>query len=476
MDLLLGVGLVLAAGVGGVFVRDRFVQREHAILRNYPVVGHFRYAFEDLGAYFRQYWFTADWEERPFDRITRAWVYRSAKGVSNYVAFGSEADLQERGQVLFLHSAFPVNEDEIQPYRPRTIGEGSCANPYRPLSFFNISGMSYGALSAPAVKSLSAGAAEAGIWMATGEGGLSPHHLSGGCDVVFQIGTAKYGVRDADGNLDEAKLAAVASHAQVRMIEIKLSQGAKPGKGGILPGAKVTPEIAAIRGIPAGRPSISPNRHREVTDVESLLALINRVRRVAGKPVGIKFCVGDPAFLDDLFATCAARPAEAPDFVTVDGGEGGTGAAPAPLAEHVGLSIRQALPLVAERRAFHGLDERIRIIASGKLVTPELVAWALCTGADYVVSARGFMLALGCIQSLKCDTGRCPTGVTTPDPRFTRGLDPSVKAVRVAAYARAVIHDVAMIAHSCGCREPGELAPPHVRVVDVGAGRAQAQG
>jgi glutamate synthase domain-containing protein 2 len=239
-------------------------------------------------------------------------------------------------------------------------------------------------------------------------------------------GTARF-VQQASARLGasggDAKVAEVASHAQVRMIEIKLSQGAKPGKGGILPGAKVTAEIAAIRGIPQGQPSISPNRHREVVDVESLLALINRVRRAAGKPVGIKFCLGEAGFLDDLFAVCAARPDEAPDFITVDGGEGGTGAAPAPLAEHMGLSIRQSLPMVAERRAAHGLEDRIRLIASGKLVTPDLVAWALCTGADYVVSARGFMLSLGCIQSLKCDTGQCPTGITTPDPRFTRGLE-----------------------------------------------------
>jgi glutamate synthase domain-containing protein 2 len=475
MDTLLAVLGLTALGTGALYVRDRWFQRDHAVLRNYPVLGHFRYAFEELGFYFRQYWFTSDWEERPFDRMTRAWVYRSAKGLSNYVAFGAESDLQQPGQILFLHSPFPVNEDEVKPFAPKPIGTGSCPQPFTPRSFFNISGMSYGALSAPAVQALSAGAAEAGIWLATGEGGLSPHHLSGGCDVVFQIGTAKYGVRDAQGNLDEGKLADLAGRPQVKMIEIKLSQGAKPGKGGILPAAKVTPEIAAIRGIPAGQPSISPNRHRDVTDTESLLALINRVRRVAGKPVGIKFCLGDPTFLDELFATCAARPDEAPDFVTVDGGEGGTGAAPAPLAEHVGLSIRQALPLVAERRAMHGLDDRIRIIASGKLVRPEAVAWALATGADYVVSARGFMFSLGCIQSLKCDTGRCPTGITTPDPRFTRGLDPTLKSARVAAYARAVVHDVEMIAHACGCRQAGDLAPRHVRIVAARAGHFGTQ-
>ncbi|MBP6818408.1 MAG: FMN-binding glutamate synthase family protein [Ferrovibrio sp.] len=459
-------GIVAIAGGTFVYfyVYDRWVQRDHAIRRNFPIYGRFRYIMENLGEYFRQYWFTADWEERPFNRLTRAWVYRSAKAVSNYVAFGSEVDAQQPGHIYFLHSAFPVNDDEAEPYTGKWIGKGVVANPFKPNSFFNISGMSYGALSSAAVTALSEGAALAGIWLDTGEGGLSPYHLKGNCDVVFQIGTAKYGVRDKDGHLDETKLAAIAALPQVKMFCVKLSQGAKPGRGGILPAAKVNEEIAGIRLIEPHKASISPSRHPEITDVRSLVNFIGRVRDVTNKPVGIKMALGDDSFIDALFEYLRERPMEAPDFIQLDGGEGGTGAAPAPLADYVGQSIVQALPLLAEKRRQYGLRNRIRIIASGKLLTPDKVAWALCQGADFVVSARGYMFALGCIQAMKCNTGHCPTGVTSNEPRFMRGLDPARKAVRVANYAKAVQHDVEAIAHACGCKSPRDLKAHHVRV------------
>ncbi|MEL3891013.1 FMN-binding glutamate synthase family protein [Ferrovibrio sp. MS7] len=459
-------GIVAIAGGTFVYfyVYDRWVQRDHAIRRNFPIYGRFRYIMENLGEYFRQYWFTADWEERPFNRLTRAWVYRSAKAVSNYVAFGSEVDAQQPGHIYFLHSAFPVNDDEAEPYTGKWIGKGVVANPFKPNSFFNISGMSYGALSSAAVTALSEGAALAGIWLDTGEGGLSPYHLKGNCDVVFQIGTAKYGVRDKDGRLDETKLAAIAALPQVKMFCVKLSQGAKPGRGGILPAAKVNEEIAGIRLIEPHKASISPSRHPEITDVRSLVNFIGRVRDVTNKPVGIKMALGDDSFIDALFEYLRERPMEAPDFIQLDGGEGGTGAAPAPLADYVGQSIVQALPLLAEKRRQYGLRNRIRIIASGKLLTPDKVAWALCQGADFVVSARGYMFALGCIQAMKCNTGHCPTGVTSNEPRFMRGLDPARKAVRVANYAKAVQHDVEAIAHACGCKSPRDLKAHHVRV------------
>lgn len=464
-------GYILAAvvllGLGTMswyYVYDRWIQRDHAIRRNFPIYGRFRYVMENLGEYFRQYWFTADWEERPFNRLTRAWVYRSAKGVSNYVAFGSEVDSQQPGHIYFLHSAFPINDDEAEIYTGKWIGKGIVTRPYKPKSFFNISGMSYGALSSAAVQALSEGAAMAGIWMDTGEGGLSSHHLKGGCDICFQIGTAKYGVRDANGNLDEERLRKIAALDQVKMFCIKLSQGAKPGRGGILPGSKVTEEIAGIRGIEEGKASISPSRHRDVTDIPSLVALINRVRKVVDKPVGIKMAVGSYDFLDEFFDYLSQRPDEAPDFMQIDGGEGGTGAAPAPLADYVGQSITQALPLVAQKLRGYELRNRIRLVASGKLLTPDKVAWAICMGADYVVSARGYMFALGCIQAMKCNTGHCPTGVTSNEPRFMRGLDPTRKAVRVANYAKAVQHDVEAIAHACGCKSVRELKSQHVRV------------
>lgn len=326
------LGLVLFVFVVAVWVHD-VRQTQHTILRNFPVIGHFRYFSETFGEYMRQYQYLPDWLERPFNRLERAWIYRTAKGISNLVSFGSSA----APSFVFRPAAFPVLDEEKAEWTRLRIGiaegPGASREPYDAPSFFNISGMSYGALSHAAVAALSRGARMGGIWLATGEGGLAQYHLDGGCDVVMQIGTAKYGVRDADGRLSEARLREIAAHPQVRMFEVKLAQGAKPGKGGILPGAKVTAEIAAIRGIPAGRDSISPNRHTDIGNVAELGAFIDRVRRVTGKPVGVKIVAGHAAFLDEWFADCVAHPAHCPDYVQVDGGEGGTGAAPAPLAD-----------------------------------------------------------------------------------------------------------------------------------------------
>ncbi len=443
-------------------------QSQHTILRNFPVIGHFRYFAETWGEYMRQYHYMPDWLERPFNRLERSWIYRSAKNVSNYISFGSEAT----PSFAFRNAAFPVLDEDCRKFEGLQIGvgegPGACAQPYLAKSFFNISGMSYGALSHAAVTSLSRGAKMAGVWMGTGEGGLSPFHLEGGADIVFQIGTAKYGVRDASGNLDEEKLRNIAALETIRMIEVKLAQGAKPGKGGLLPAAKVTKEIAAIRGIPAGEPSVSPNRHRDIANVRELGAFVARVRKIAGKPVGVKFVVGDEQQLDEWFADCVKHPEGCPDYIHVDGGEGGTGAAPAALADAVGMPITLALPMVVSARERHGLAKRIRIVAAGKLVTPDKVAWAMCMGADFVVSARGFMFALGCIQAMKCGSGNCPTGVTASDPRLIRGLDPSDKAVRVMHYAQRLREDVEMIAHACGVARPEELAPWHVTEIEKG--------
>jgi len=346
-----------------------------------------------------------------------------------------------------------------------TIG-GDTRTPFVAKSFFNISGMSYGAISKPAVQALSKGAKEAGIWMNTGEGGLSPFHLEGGCDVVFQIGTAKFGVRDTDGKLSDDKLREVAAHENVRMFELKLAQGAKPGKGGILPGEKVTEEIAKIRGLNVGQDGISPNRHAEVNSWDELLDLIGHIREVTGKPVGIKTVVGAENAVQDLFDTIVKRGVEAaPDFITIDGGEGGTGAAPMPLIDLVGMSVREALPLVANIRDKAGLSCRVRMIASGKLVNPGDIAWALAAGADFVTSARGFMFSLGCIQALKCNKNTCPTGIKTHDPRFQKGLVVSEKYKRVARYATDIIHEVEVIAHSVGVNEPRLLRRRHVRLM-----------
>jgi len=455
-------GLALWAVVA--YILD-VTQTRHAIRRNYPVIGRFRYFFEHMGEFFRQYFFAMDREELPFNRAQRSWAYRAAKNISNTVAFGSTRDLRPAGSVLFVNCPYPTLGTDAVPPRPITIGP-DCAIPYTTASIFNISGMSYGALSKPAVRALSHGAKMAGCWMNTGEGGLSPYHLESGCDIVFQIGTAKNGVRDLEGNLSDEKLKEVASHAQVRMFEIKLSQGAKPGKGGMLPGAKVNEEIARIRGIKVGENAFSPNRHPDIRNNKDLLQMIERIRKVTGKPVGIKTVVGSPAMLDELFTEIVACGKDcAPDFITVDGADGGTGAAPMPLIDSVGLPLRESLPMLVDKLQEYGLRERIRVIASGKLVTPEGVAWALCLGADFITSARGFMFALGCIQALQCNRNTCPTGITTHDEKLQRGLNPAEKSERVAHYANNMVNEIGMIAHACGVRSPREFNRTHARVV-----------
>lgn len=460
---ILVLGMSAAAAVV-LFIVDR-VQTKDAIRRNYPVIGRFRHIFSELGEFFRQYFFAMDREEMPFNRAQRDWVGRASEAHDNTVAFGSTRNVSAMGTPLFVNAAFPPLESEFAKSPPMIIGP-TAREPYEAKSIFNISGMSYGAISKPAVLALSRGAKAAGIWLNTGEGGLSPFHLEGGADIVYQIGTAKYGVRTADGLLDDAKLAEVAAHPTVKMFEVKLSQGAKPGKGGILPAAKITPEIAKIRGIPEGQDGISPNRHAEVNDFGELLDFIGHIRDVTGKPVGFKAVVGSPDSFEELFALIQKRgPDSAPDFITIDGGEGGTGAAPMPLMDLVGMTIREALPLVANLRRKYGLEDRIRLVAGGKLVNPGDIAWALAAGADFVVSARGFMFALGCIQALKCNKNTCPTGITTHDPRFQKGLVVEHKEVRVANYAHQIMKEVEAIAHSVGVPEPRQIGRRHVRIV-----------
>ncbi|MGE4417720.1 MAG: glutamate synthase-related protein, partial [Marinobacterium sp.] len=304
-----------------------------------------------------------------------------------------------------------------------------------------------------------------------GEGALSKHHLTGGCDIVFQIGTAKYGVRNEQGRLDDARLAKIAAIEQVKMFEIKLSQGAKPGKGGILPGDKVTAEIAEARGIPEGQASISPNRHPEISSIDDLLDFIAHVREVTGKPVGFKLVLGSTDWLDAFCEAVSNRGSEsAPDFITLDSADGGTGAAPMPLMDSVGLPLRESLPLLVNKLIQHNLRNRVRVIASGKLINPTDVAAAICLGADFVVTARGFMFALGCIQALQCNKNSCPTGITTHNPKLHKGLVPDVKAERVANFHHNLVHEVEMIAHACGVSEPRQLTREHAAVVVDGGG------
>ena len=448
--------------LGFMYVQD-VTQTEHAIRRNYPVIGRMRYRFERLGEYFRQYFFAHDREEQPFNRAVRAWVYRTAKGVGGLVGFGSTNDLRTPGSIIFVNASFPKLEEEKTPMPPITIGS-HCEKPFVANNVFNISGMSYGAISRPAVRALSYGAAKAGIWINTGEGGISPYHEEFGPDVIFQIGTAKYGIRNDDGMLDPDRIRELGH--RVKAFEIKLSQGAKPGRGGVLPAKKVTAEIAAIRGIPAGQVSSSPNRHREITCSDELLDMVHYIRELSGRPVGFKAVFGSERFPKDLCETIHRRGLDyAPDFITVDGGEGGTGAAPQVLADHVGLPLSESLPMVVDALTEYGLHDRIRVIASGKLLTSGDVAWALCMGADFAVTARGFMFSLGCIQSLHCHTDTCPTGITTHNPRLQKGLVVEDKGERVARYAHWVNHEINVIAHSCGLSNAREFNREHVRIV-----------
>jgi len=459
---LFGIGLIIL-GFMVMYIVDR-TQTTHAVRRNYPIIGRFRYLFENLGEYFRQYFFAMDREELPFNRAQRAWVYRAAKGVDTTVAFGSTRDLKLNGTISFVNCPFPTLDEDATEPQPVEIGP-YCETPYRTASLFNISGMSYGAISKPAVRALSKGAAAAGCWLNTGEGALSPFHLEGGADIVFQIGTAKYGVRDSNGNLSDAKLKALADNPQVKMFEIKLSQGAKPGKGGILPGAKVSKEIAKIRGIPQGEDSISPNRHPEIESPRELLDMVNHIRNITGKPVGCKLVLGARGFLDELFSMLRdGSIEEAPDFITLDSADGGTGASPQPLIDFVGMPIWESLPILINKLDEYGLRPRVRVIASGKLINPGDVAWALSVGADFITSARGFMFALGCIQAFQCNQNTCPTGITTHNKKLQRGLDPADKAERVRRYQQRITNEVGMIAHSCGVSEPRLLRRKHARI------------
>ena len=460
------LGLVFAVVIL-TFIFD-ISQSKNAILRNYPVVGHFRYLFSTLGEFFRQYFFAMDREEMPFNRAERQWVNRASENKSNTIAFGSTKNINTPGTAIFINCPFPTLDSDAVETKTVIIGEGYSSNPYAAKSIFNISGMSFGAISKPAVLALSNGARIAGCWMNTGEGGISPYHLEGGADLVFQIGTAKYGVRNDDGSLSDEKLANIATRGQVKMFELKVSQGAKPGKGGILPGIKVTKQISEIRGIPKGEDSISPNRHVEVSNASELLDMINHVREVTQKPVGFKTVIGHIRWLEALLEEVNKRGKDsAPDFITVDGGDGGTGAAPMALMDSVGLPLKEALPLVVDKIMQCGLEDRIKVVASGKMITPSDVAWAICAGADFVTSARGFMFAIGCIQSLKCNKNTCPTGITTHNKRLQKGLNPKSKSIKVKNYINNITKTVGIIAHSCGVKEVRGLNRTHVRIVQI---------
>ena len=447
-----------------IYIRDRY-QKTHTILRNFPIVGHFRYFSEYLGVFFRQYFFASDREELPFNRADRTWVYQAAKNIDTTTGFGSTRPLHHVGTVYFVSAPFPPLATDEAMIKPVTIGPYT-QSPYTSNHIFNISAMSYGSISKPAILALSQGAKKAGCWLNTGEGGISPYHLENGCDIIVQIGTAKYGVRDATGALSDHRLRELAASKAIKMFEIKLSQGAKPGKGGILPAIKVTHEVANIRGIPPGVDSISPNRHTDISNVEELLNAIDHIRQITGKPVGCKFVLGSYEWLHDLCLAIHKRGTQhAPDFITLDSADGGTGASPQGLMDYMGIPIQESLPKLVDILVQYNLRKRIIVIASGKLITPAQVTWALCAGADFINSARGFMMALGCIQAMQCHKNTCPTGIATHNAALQRGLVIEDKAERVFHYANNMAHEVAIICHSCGVDEPRQLQRKHARIV-----------
>lgn len=466
---MLGVGTV---GLIVVWFIQDITQKKHSVLRNYPVIGRLRYFFEIQGKYFRQYFFANDRDEMPFNRATRAWIYKNSKNKGSLVGFGSTNDLRQPGSIIFVNATFPIQEEDQLPTPSLLIGDGYCKYPFEAKSIINISGMSYGAISKPAVRALSLGAAQAGCWLNTGEGGLSPYHLEGNCDLIMQIGTAKYGIRDEQGNFSSQRAKELSK--VVKAFEIKLSQGAKPGKGGLLPATKVGPEIAAIRGISENQDSISPNRHKDINNIDELLDKIHFIRELTGRPVGIKTAIGGWNFINELCDSINRRGLDyAPDFLTIDGGEGGSGAAPQTLIDHVSLPIAEALPRVVDALIQSGLKSRVYVVAAGKLVTSAEGAWALCAGADFVNTARGFMFSLGCIQAMRCHLNTCPTGITTHDKRLQNGLVVEEKYLRVANYARNVSKEINMIAHSCGLQHARQFRREHVRIVET-AGKSVA--
>ncbi len=444
------------------------LQHSDAIRHNYPFLGRFRAFFMHLGVFFRAYFFTEDRVEMPFNRADREWVAHAAHNDDLTSAFGSTRSLKEAGIMLFAGSAFPaLGRDKATPSEI-TFGEFTTQKPYTTNKFFHVSAMSFGALSVPAIRALSYGAQMSGILLDTGEGGISPYHLEGGADLVAEIGTAKYGYRDAEGHLDDDKLRQAAALPQVKMFSIKLGQGAKPGKGGLLPGVKVTAEIAAIRGIAVGQDSVSPNRWPEIGNVDQLLDMIAHIRKVTGKPTGFKYVAGTTEMIEELCQKVVQRGiAFAPDFIIIDSTDGGTAAAPATLMDYVGMHIREGLPLLVDVLMRYDLKKQVKVGVSGKLINPAAVGWALGMGADYVNSARGFMFSLGCIQAMRCNKDTCPTGITTHRKHLQSGLDPQDKKVRVMHYAQNVHNEVNIIAHACGLEDPRQLRRHHMRAIQV---------
>jgi glutamate synthase domain-containing protein 2 len=467
IGLVLSLVLVAASGPGWLVLTVLFAvilavaaydltQRHHSILRNYPVLGHMRFALEAVRPELQQYFIERNYDGRPFDRDTRSAVYERAKGIQGEKAYGTELDVYQPGYEWLVHSAHPVDPLDDQP-RVR-IGGPDCAHPYD-MALLNVSAMSFGALSGNALRALNGGAKLGGFAHDTGEGGLTKYHLEPGGDVVWELGSGYFGARTKDGGFDEDEFAKKAAHPHVKMVSLKLSQGAKPGIGGVLPGEKVTQEIAEARDVPKGKKCISPPAHKVFSTPRELVRFIGHFRDLAGgKPAGFKLCVGTRW---QFLAVCKAMVEEGitPDFIIVDGAEGGTGAAPVEFEDHVGMPLTEGLMTVHNALVGCGLRERITLGASGKVALGNDLVKRFAQGADFTNSARAMMQAVGCIQSQRCHTNQCPVGVATQDPKRSRALDVPDKTERVRRYQDGTVREAMQIMGAMGVRHPHEVLP-----------------
>ena len=448
--------------LGLIAIRDVFLQRKHTITHNYPIIGHLRYLLEKIGPELRQYLVANNREELPFNRIERGWIYASAKKENNYEGFGTDRDIYAHQHIFINNAMMPFKIDNNHPnsidkaFLPcaKVMGEfNKRKKPYRPASVINVSAMSFGSLSAKAIESLNKGIKMAGAYHNTGEGGLSPYHSNGG-DVIFHFGTGYFGVRSKDGGFSMEKLKQlVENNPFIRAIEIKLSQGAKPGKGGVLPGAKITKELAEIRGVEVGKDVLSPPNHKAFSNVSEMVEFIESIAEETGLPVGIKAAIGKLEQWEEL-ADIMKETGKGPDFITVDGGEGGTGAAPPSFADHVSLPWVYGFSDLYKLFLKKGLTERIVFIGSGKLGFPAKGAMAFAMGVDCINVAREAMMSIGCIQAQVCHTNRCPSGVATQSKWLQNGIDPTLKSVRLAQYFKTFRKELVEITHAAGYEHP----------------------
>lgn len=441
-------------------------QLDHSILRNYPILGHMRFLFEGIRPEIRQYLIESDQDEEPFSRDARSLVYQRAKGVEDKRPFGTRMRVYDTGYAWVTHSAQPKHLADSN-FRVH-IGGPSCTQPYD-ASLYNISAMSFGALSANAILALNTGAKLGDFAHDTGEGGISSYHKAGGGDLIYEVGSGYFGCRNDDGTFSADEFARQAADPQVKMIEVKLSQGAKPGHGGMLPAAKISAEIAKARGLPMGQDCVSPASHSEFSTPIELMEFLGCLRDLSGgKPVGFKLCIGHRReFM--CMAKAMIKTGIVPDFIVVDGAEGGTGAAPVEFVNHIGMPMVEGLTFVHNTLRGAGLRDKIKIGAAGKIVSAFDIARTLALGADWCNSARGYMFAIGCIQAQACHTNRCPVGVATQDPKRQRALDPVGKSKRVAQFHRNTLAALGEITGAAGLSHPGEFLPHHLMIRDSDA-------